>query len=424
MKALVIGLGKIGLPLAVQYASKGVATIGLDINEETVELVNSGLEPFPEEYLLQERLREVVSNKMLTATSNTELAISSVSVIVVAVPLFVDAEGMADFRIIDDVTAKIAKFMRPGTLVCFETTLPVGTTRNRFTKSLEKLSGMEPGKDFFVVFSPERVLTGRVFADLRKYPKILGGITEECRVRGKAFYSKVLDFDIRADLDKPNGVWDLGSTESAEFVKLAETTYRDVNIGLANQFAKFADKIEVDIQSIIEAANSQSFSHIHQPGISVGGHCIPIYPQFYLQNDPSASIVRSAREANQSMPEFFVNMILDVDTETKGKKVLVLGVTYRPNVKEVAFSGAFSVKRRLESLGMAAYFDDPLLSNSDLIELGLEPAINRTDYDFAVIHTAHAQYENFDFSVFPKLQQVIDGRGIMGQGLGLVNPKL
>jgi nucleotide sugar dehydrogenase len=331
---------------------------------------------------------------------------------------------MADFRIIDDVTAEIAKFMRPGTLICFETTLPIGTTRNRFTKSLEKLSGMEPGKDFFVVFSPERVLTGRVFADLRKYPKILGGITDECRVRGKAFYSKVLDFDIRADLDKPNGVWDLGSTESAEFVKLAETTYRDVNIGLANQFAKFADKIQVDIQSIIEAANSQSFSHIHQPGISVGGHCIPIYPQFYLQNDPSASIVRSARDANQSMPEFFVNMILDVDTETKGKKVLVLGVTYRPHVKEVAFSGAFSVKSRLESLGMSAYFDDPLLSNSDLIELGFEPANNRTDYDFAVIHTAHAQYENFDFSVFPKLKQVIDGRGIMGQGLGLINPKL
>ena len=136
------------------------------------------------------------------------------------------------------------------------------------------------------MFSPERVLTGRVFADLRKYPKLVGGIDPESEKRGIEFYESVLDFDERDDLPKPNGVWPMGSAEAAEMAKLAETTYRDVNIGLANQFARFADKNGIDVYAVIEACNSQPYSHIHQPGIAVGGHCIPVYPRLYLHNDP------------------------------------------------------------------------------------------------------------------------------------------
>lgn len=420
MKIAVIGLGKIGLPLAVQYASKGHTTIGLDVNHETVDLVNRGLEPFPEEVELQERLQTVVQKNILTATTDGVLAISDADVIVVAVPLFVDQNGNADFRVIDSVTALIGTSMKKDSLVCYETTLPIGTTKKRFTTKLEELSGKRVGEDFYVVFSPERVLTGRVFSDLRKYPKIVGGVTSECAIRGTDFYTDVLDFDDRLDLTKPNGVWNVGSAEAAEFVKLAETTYRDVNIGLANQFAKFANQISVDIQGIIEAANSQHYSHIHQPGISVGGHCIPIYPQFYLQNDPAATIVRSARKANWSMPKYFVDMLKSVDTNLENKRVLVLGVTYRPNVKEIAFSGAFAIKEHLIALGTRPYFDDPLLSAVELSAIDLDSSESQNDFDYAIVHTNHSIYQNFDFSRYPSIKYIIDGRGDLGKGLGLI----
>ena len=133
------------------------------------------------------------------------------------------------------------------------------------------------------------MLTGRVFADLRKYPKLVGGLSEEGAKRAIAFYEAVLDFDERADLERGNGVWDLGSAEAAELAKLAETTYRDVNIGLANQFARFAGANGIDVHQVIEASNSQPYSHIHRPGIAVGGHCIPVYPRLYLWTDPEAT---------------------------------------------------------------------------------------------------------------------------------------
>ena len=420
MKIAVIGLGKIGLPLAVQYASKGHTTIGLDVNRETVDLINKGLEPFPEEAELQERLQTVVQKNLLTATTDGVLAISDADVIVVAVPLFVDQNGNADFGVIDSVTVSIGSSMKMGSLICYETTLPIGTTKKRFTTKLEELSGMKVGKDFYVVFSPERVLTGRIFIDLRKYPKIVGGVTSECAIRGTDFYTNVLEFDDRQDLAKPNGVWNVGSTEAAEFVKLAETTYRDVNIGLANQFAKFANQIHVDIQVVIEAANSQHYSHIHQPGISVGGHCIPIYPQFYLQNDPAATIVRSARDTNSSMPMYFVEMLKSVETNLKDKKILVLGVTYRPNVKEIAFSGAFAIKEHLIAMGTRPYFEDPLLTAEELSATGLESSESQSDFDYAIIHTNHLIYQNFDFSQYPSIKFIIDGRGDLGKGLGLI----
>lgn len=420
MKVTVIGLGKIGLPLAVQFASMGVSTIGLDVNEETVRLVNNGEEPFPEEMDLQRRLANAVSSNLLNATSDAQEAISLANVIVVAVPLFVDSAGKADFRVIDSVTDQIAKYIQPQTLICFETTLPVGTTRNRFTRRIESISQKKVGEDFYVVFSPERVLTGRIFSDLRRYPKIVGGVTEGCALRGVEFYSKVLDFDSREDLSKPNGVWSVGSAEAAEFVKLAETTYRDVNIGLANQFSIFADEINVDIQKVINAANSQTYSHIHQPGISVGGHCIPIYPQFYLENNPTASIVRSAREVNWTMPDYYVDKLLAVDGELVDKSILVLGVSYRPNVKEVAFSGAYEIKKRLMKLGAKPKFLDPLYSSEELLELGFDPALKHEDFHFAIIHTAHTDYFNFDFSKYKKMKFVVDGRGCLGKGLGLV----
>jgi nucleotide sugar dehydrogenase len=416
MTVTVVGLGKIGLPLAVQFARKGESVLGADINQETVESVNKGIEPFPEEENLQEYLSKVVKDGKLKASTDTTGCVQNSDVVVVVVPLFVNSSAEPDFRAMDSATEDIARGLRVGTLVAYETTLPVGTTRNRFTGILERISRLKVGRDFFVVFSPERVLTGRVFSDLRRYPKIVGGVTEYCAENGRAFYSRVLDFDPRSDLDRENGVWVLDSCESAEFVKLAETTYRDVNIGLANQFAKFADNLSLNIYDVINASNSQPYSHIHQPGIAVGGHCIPIYPQFYLWGDNSATIVKAARTQNDSMPQYAVDKIEENLGSLKGRNVLVLGASYRGGVKELAFSGAFELQKLLVAKEAVVDFFDPLFSTQELNAHGMsQVSTDLGKYEVLIIQNnsvKNSQFINSNLD-FKNVKIIYDGRNLL-----------
>ena len=417
MKITVVGLGKIGLPLAVQYARKGHTVVGADINTATVELVNAAREPFPGEHLLQQYLADAVSAGLLTATTDTSAAVGCSDAVVVAVPLFVDDEAAPDFRAMDTAALAVGKALRAGTLVSFETTLPVGTTRNRLTPILESESGLVAGRDFFVVFSPERVFTGRVFADLRRYPKLVGGINPDSAERAVQFYESVLDFDERTDLERSNGVWNLGSSEAAELVKLAETTYRDVNIGLANQFARFADRVGIDIYKVIEACNSQPFSHIHQPGIAVGGHCIPVYPRLYLWGDPSATVVRAAREANVAMPEYALEQLRGALGDLGDRTVLVLGAAYRAGVKETAYSGVFALVDLLRAAGAMPVVHDPLYSDEELRSLDLEPFRLGSAADAVILHTDHDVYRYLGLGEVKGTRVVLDGRGCLSSDL-------
>jgi nucleotide sugar dehydrogenase len=411
MRICVVALGKIGLPLAVQFASKGHRVVGADVSKRVVDLVNEGVEPFPGETDLGAKLRQAVDAGLLTATTDTAAAVADAEAVVVVVPLFVDADGVPDFAWMDDATRAIAAGLKPGTLVSYETTLPVGTTRTRWAPMLEEGSGLTVGRDFHLVFSPERVFTGRVFADLRRYPKLVGGVDAASAERGVRFYEAVLDFDERADLAKPNGVWDVGSAEASELAKLAETTYRDVNIGLANQFARYADTIGVDVMKVIEACNTQPFSHIHQPGIAVGGHCIPIYPRMYLWNDPTATVVRAAREANADMPAYAVSLLADEYGDLAGAGVLVLGAAYRGGVKETAFSGVFPTVEALRARGAQPYVSDPMYSAEELRSLGLPPHQGEP-VTAAIVQADHADYRTLGAADLPGVGVLVDGRRV------------
>ena len=419
MQIAVVALGKIGLPLAVQFAEKDQSVMGCDVNPQTVELVNKGIEPFPGETFLQEKLSVVVKAGRLRATTDTESAVADAEVVVVVVPLFVDADGVPDFGWMDAATRDVAKGLKKGTLVSYETTLPVGTTRNRFAKMLEDGSGLKAGTDFHLAFSPERVFTGRVFADLRRYPKLVGGLTEACGVAAEKFYAAVLDFDERTDLARPNGVWNLGTPEASEMAKLAETTYRDVNIGLANQFALFAQDNGIDVYAVIEACNSQPFSHIHTPGIAVGGHCIPIYPRMYLWNDPAATVVRAAREANAEMPIHSVARLEAEFGSVKGKKVVVLGAAYRGGVKETAFSGVFPTVNELKRLGANVVVHDPMYTDDELRHEGFEPFHFGETADAAILQADHAEYLNLTNKELPGVRVILDGRNIIKSASGI-----
>ncbi|MDO4791925.1 MAG: nucleotide sugar dehydrogenase [Buchananella hordeovulneris] len=413
MRIAVVALGKIGLPLAVQFADSGHEVIGVDVNPQVVAEVNAGVEPFPGEAFLGEKLARLVPAGKLRATTDYGQAIPGADAVVIVVPLFVDEEtGQPDFGWMDAATRSLAEHLTPGTLVSYETTLPVGTTRNRWAPLLEEISGLTEGEDFHVVFSPERVLTGRVFADLRRYPKLIGSLSPEGTRRAREFYEAVLQFDERDDLPRPNGVWDLGAAEASEMAKLAETTYRDVNIGLANQFAIYADKLGIDVAPVIEACNSQPYSHIHSPGIAVGGHCIPVYPRLYLSTDGEADIVRVARAANAAMPQYAVERLEHTLGTLEGVKVAVLGASYRGRVKETAFSGVFATVDALRARGAKVSVHDPMYTAEELAKFGWDAYEIGTEIDAAVIQTDHPEYAQLTAADLPGIRALLDGRRV------------
>lgn len=413
MKIAVIALGKIGLPLAVQFADKGHEVVGVDVSQHTVDLVNKGIEPFPGEAHLQEKLSELVPAGTLRATTDYADAVPGADAVVLVVPLFVDEQtAEPDFGWMDAATRSLGEVLTPGTLVSYETTLPVGITRGRWKPLLEETSGLKEGVDFDLVFSPERVLTGRVFADLRKYPKLVGGLSERGAARAVEFYNAVLDFDERPDLARPNGVWDLGSAEAAELAKLAETTYRDVNIGLANQFARYASTAGIDVYQVIEASNSQPYSHIHQPGIAVGGHCIPVYPRLYLWTDPEATVVSAARAANAGMPDYTIGLLEGAYGDLTGARVAVLGAAYRGGVKETAFSGVFGAIEALKARGATPLVHDPLYTDEELERLGFSPYHLGEPVDAVVVQADHDEYRSIGPADLPGVKAFIDGRRV------------
>ncbi|MEK8228020.1 UDP binding domain-containing protein [Oerskovia sp. M15] len=218
-------------------------------------------------------------------------------------------------------------------------------------------------------------------------------------------------------------MWDLGSAEAAELAKLAETTYRDVNIGLANQFALFAEKQGIDVYSVIEACNSQPYSHIHRPGIAVGGHCIPVYPRLYLSVDPAATIVRDARSVNAAMPEKVVARAAELVGSLDRLRVVVLGAAYRGGVKEAAFSGVFATVEALTKQGASVRVHDPLFSDDELQSLGLAAYHYGEPVDLAIVQADHAEYRSLTPGDLPGVRLLVDGRRITDPALWTGTPR-
>jgi nucleotide sugar dehydrogenase len=408
----VVGLGRMGLPLAVRIAESNCQVTGVDISPQVVDLVGEGIAPFSEEDELEARLANVVSAGRLTTTSELPTAASASDVVIVIVPLVLDTANNPDFSMLDGVTRTMAPALKAETLVSYETTLPLGTTRDRFVPMIEAGSGLKSGENLFVVHSPERVSSGRVFSDLRRYPKLVGGVDDASEARAAEFYARVLDFDVRPELPKANGVWRMGSSEGAELAKLAETTFRDVNIAFANELAVTGEKAGVDVYTVIEACNSQPYSHVHQPGIAVGGHCIPVYPYLYLAGDPEAKLPALGRSVNESIPGHALDLLEENVGSLVGKRVAILGLAFRGDLKSDARSGAWDLVRLLEERGATPLVQDPLWDSAELIELGLEPYTLGNPIDAVVVQTDHDVYRTLCAEDVPGAAVVMDGRNV------------
>ena len=260
---------------------------------------------------------------------------------------------------------------------------------------------MTLGVDFSVAFSPERLLMGRVIEDLTKYPKVVGGVDAEGGARAAAFYREVFGGE----------VYELSNAETAELTKLAEGAYRDLNIALANELAQVADIHGVDISEVIRAANSQPYSHLHMPGTGVGGHCIPVYPQFLMQGEGPSALSALGRQVNDAMPGYAVQRVEQLLGNLAGARVLILGLTFRPNVAVTPHTNAVDLLREFEARGALVRGHDALLSEAGVRALGFEPVEALTGFDVAVVHAYHREYEALDWATVAPL--VVDARNAL-----------
>jgi nucleotide sugar dehydrogenase len=398
----VVGAGKMGLPLCAQFADHGWHVVAVDVQQDVVDSINEGRSHVHEEPGLAELVREAHAGGRLRATPDGAAAARDADVVVLIVPVILDDEQQPDYRYMDAAVASIAPGIHAGSLVIFETTLPVGDTRDRFTPRLAEASGLTPDDDLFIAFSPERLYSGAALRNLATYPKLVGGIGPRSTDRAATFYDAVLDAEIVA----------MQSAEAAEFSKLADTTYRDVNIALANEFARYAERVGVDIHEVIAAANSQPYSHIHQPGLGVGGHCIPVYPHFLLSRAPELELVGLSRRTNDGQIGVAIRAIQQELGGLQDVPILVLGLTYRHGVKELAYSRALPLIERLTHQGALVSAYDPLLSQEETARCCATPWTwgEPGPYRALVTQTADPRFGELDLSWFPELELVFDGR--------------
>ncbi|MDD1732435.1 MAG: nucleotide sugar dehydrogenase, partial [Methanothrix sp.] len=362
----VIGLGNAGLPLAAVIADCGIAVMGVDINIGRCQAINRGENPIAEEAGLEELLKRH-GGKRLVATPRFEEAAGCRTFIVI-VPVFVDASYNPDFSIMQSALESLGRILKKGDLVVLETTFPPRTTEEMAEKLLCRSSGLLPG-DFFLAYSPERIMTGYSISRLREFPKVIGGRDEESGIVAYQVYKKFIK-----DLHL------VSSARVAEMIKVMEGCYRDVNIALANELFKICQDLEVDFFEARDKANHQ-FCHIHLPSTGVGGHCIPVYPWFLIkemekrEHFSNCRLLRAGREINDEMIVYWAERILaqclKIDKPLSSIKICIKGITFRAGVKEFYHSRNLALVRLLTEKGLDVYISDPLLSEKDLQEKGL-----------------------------------------------------
>ncbi len=393
----VVGLGYVGLPLAVEKAKAGFRTIGFDIQDKKVKMVNAG-----ENYIgdvVNEDLSEIVNQGMLSATSDFSF-IKDVDFVAICVPTPLDMYQQPDISYVKASTEEIAKYMKKGTMVVLESTTYPGTTEELIKPILENGSGLKCGKDFYLGFSPERVDPGNLIYKTKNTPKVVGAIGDDALEVIATMYRAVLDGDVHT----------VSSPAIAEMEKILENTYRNINIGLVNELAILCHKMNINLWEVIEAAKSKPYGfQAFYPGPGLGGHCIPLDP-YYLswkarEYGFHTSMIESSMMINDRMPEYCMersSVILNrFEKSLKGSKILVLGVAYKQDIDDYRESPALVVIDILKSMGAEVKYFDPyiqeykykgekyhgekelskeLLSSSDLVVV--TASHSNVDYDF------------------------------------------
>ena len=404
----VVGLGYVGLPLAVEIARSGLRVVGFDVDAETVEGINAGTSHI--EDVTQEELAGVLATGRLEAT--TDMArLGECDAVSISVPTPLSKTQDPDVSFVIAASEAVAAALRPGQLVVLESTTYPGTTREVLLPALER-TGLSVGKDFFLCFSPERVDPGNQVWKTKNTPKVIGGVTQSCAEAGLAVYERFIDTMVA-----------VSSTEAAEMVKILENTFRAVNIALVNEVALIADRLDVDVWEVIEAAATKPFGFMKfTPGPGLGGHCIPVDPHYLAWKMRTLNyrtrFIELASEINAEMPEFVVGKVRAALNARKrsvnGARVLVLGVAYKRDVNDVRESPALDIIGLLAADGADVAYHDPLVPElaEDGAPLSSVPLTDQalTEADAVVIVTDHT---DIDYGrVLERALVVVDARHV------------
>ena len=349
----VVGLGYVGLPLAVEFARAGFRVIGYDVSQRVVDALNAGRSHILD--VASEDVATLVGDGRLTATTDATM-LAKIDAVSIAVPTPLVKTRDPDMSYVDKATETIAAHCRPGTLVVLESTTYPGTTRELVQPKFER-RGLTVGRDVFLAFSPERVDPGNPHYNTRNTPKVVGGITPSCLAVAAALYATCIE-----------SVVPVSSPEAAELVKLLENTFRSVNIGLVNEMAIICDRLGVNVWEVIDAAATKPFGFMRfTPGPGIGGHCIPLDPHYLAWKMRTLNyrtrFIDVASEINSQMPDFVAEKVMialnDASKSVKGSRVLVVGVAYKKNIDDIRESPALDVIRLLEGRGADVVYHDP-----------------------------------------------------------------
>ncbi|PKO06035.1 MAG: UDP-N-acetyl-D-mannosamine dehydrogenase [Chloroflexi bacterium HGW-Chloroflexi-3] len=381
-KICVLGLGYIGLPTASTFATSGVKVIGVDVNQKVVNSLQNG-----EVHIYEPGLRTLVQ----AAVQSGNLVIADhpeeADAFIIAVPTPFYDEKKADLTYVKSAAESIVPFLRKGNLVVLESTSPPLTTIDILIPILEK-SGLKAGDDFYVAYSPERVLPGQILRELIENARVIGGMDEKSAQIGKALYQVFVKGEIITT-----------TATTAEMVKLMENTYRDVNIAIANEFARLADRFGVDVWEAIEIANLHPRVNILRPGPGVGGHCISVDPWFLVEAAPDiTSLIHTARLVNDSQPDHVVDLIKRILGGLGNKKVTILGLAYKPDVDDLRESPAVEVAHKLAECGARVTAFEPFKPDfivpGVLMATTLEEALKQAE--IIVLLVNHTEFKRLD----------------------------
>lgn len=417
----VIGLGYVGLPLAVVFAEAGFHVIGIDVDVRKIEALRQGRSYIQD--VPSEQIARLVQNGRLEAITDFSV-LAQVDAVSICVPTPLRKTGDPDLSYILSATQELAKYLHPGMVIVLESTTYPGTTRELMLPKLSEASGLKVGEDFFLCFSPERVDPGRKDWTTYNTPKVIGGITPACTEVATAWYGQAIQTVIP-----------VSSAEAAEMTKLLENTFRMINIGLVNEMAIMCERLGVDVWEVIDAAATKPFGFMKfTPGPGLGGHCIPIDPLYLSWKmkvlNYTARFIELASEINTNMPRYVVYRLMDAFNERgrtlKGSRVLVLGAAYKPDVDDVRESPALDVIGLLHQKGAQVSYHDPYiprLETHDGLQLESVPDLLQAvrQADAVVIITNHKVYDYP--AILETAQFIFDTRNALG-ALGKNNPKV
>ena len=414
LRVCVIGIGRIGLPTALSFAKSGLQTIGVDINESLIQNIKSGIFPLKDEPGYEEIFNEVLKQKIFSVTTKIEEAVPNSDLILLSLPTPMDENNIPDYSALTSVGAKLSEILTPNSLVIVESTIEPGFIEDEMISLITKSNRLQIEENFLIGVCPENANPGEILHDFTNLPRLVGGINENVTKIIKMIYNFVFSVDL---VEMPN-------CKTANAVKLTTNVFRDINIAFVSELALMFEKLGIDTMKVLEAAKKKYNFQPHYPGSGVGGPCLPINSYQLLNSAKRVgmklNIIEQGRKINENMPQHVVELTSDAFKENKkslqNSHILILGISYKPNVKDIQLSPAKEIITKFQNLGAIVHIFDPYFSSEEAFGLKVENSLENIlpIIDGTVIVTGHDVFKKIDISSFRKMKNpiLIDTRGI------------